>query len=251
MRVVFRIIRQVEVEHHFKVIDVEPACRHVGRHEKLEASPAKFVHHAVALRLGNIPVQTVRHVAPRVQVLIQVVHHDLGAAKNNAVAEIIHVDQPRERLDLRTPVHFEIRLLDLRRVLRDRVDLDPRRIFRISADQILNRPRNRRREKQELPRRRYRFQDVLDVVAEAHVEHAIRLVENHDLQFIQLHRAALHVVHHATRRPDHHLRARIQRPKLPLVTLPAVNRHAHHPALEQGDFTSLLRDLHRKFTRRT
>ena len=148
MRVVFRVIGQVKVEHHLKVIDVEPARRHIGRHKKLEASPAKFVHHAVTLRLGNIPVQPVRHIAPRVQVLIQVVDHDLGAAKNNAVAEIIHVDQPRERLDLRTPVHFEIRLLDLRRVLRDRVDLDPRRIFRISADQILNRPGNRRREKQ-------------------------------------------------------------------------------------------------------
>ena len=195
-------------------------------------------------------MQSVRHIAARMQVLVEVVDHNFRAAKNDAVTEIVHVDQTRQRFNLRAAVHLEIRLLDLRRVLRHRVDLDPRRILRVTTDEVLDRARNRRREKQQLARRRHRLEDVLDVVTEAHVEHAVGLVENHDFELIQFHGAALHVVHHATGCPDHHLRARVERPKLPLIALAAIDRHAHHAPLEQRDLARLLRHLHREFARR-
>jgi hypothetical protein len=63
-----------------------------------------------------------------VQVLIEIVDHDLRAAKDDTVAKVVHIDQPRQRLELGTAVDLEIGLLHLRRVLRDRLDLDPRRI---------------------------------------------------------------------------------------------------------------------------
>ena len=148
MRVIFGVVRQIEIEDDLQVIDVETARRDIRRHEELELPLPEFLHHAIALRLRDIAVQPIRHVAARVQVLVEIVDHDLRAAKNDPVAEVVHVDQPRERLDLRAPIHLEIRLLHLRGVLRHRLDFDPRRVFRIATDQVLNRTRNRRREKQ-------------------------------------------------------------------------------------------------------
>ena len=91
---------------------------------------------------------------------------------------------------------------------------------------------------------------MLDVIAETHVEHAVGLVEHHQLQLVELERAALHVVHHAAGGANDDLHARRQRAELPLVALAAVDRHAGDAALEQRELARLLRHLHRQLARR-
>ena len=250
VRVVFRVVRQVEVEHDLEVVHVEPARRHVRGDQELEAAAAELVHHARALRLGDVAVQPISRVAAGVQVLVELVHHDLGAAKDDAVAEVVIIHEPREQLDLGATVHLEVDLLHLRGVLGMGLDAHPGRVAGVTFDQVLNHARHRRGEEQTLPLRGHRLEDVLDVVAKTHVEHPVRLVEDDDLQRVQLQRAAGHVVHDAARRADDHLRAGVERAELPLVALAAVDRHLHQPLLEERQLAELLGHLHRQLARR-
>ena len=81
VRVILGVVRQVEVEHYLEVVHVEPARGDVGRDEELEAAPPELVHHARALRLRDVAVQAVRRVAAGMQVVVEFVDHDLGAAE--------------------------------------------------------------------------------------------------------------------------------------------------------------------------
>ena len=247
--VILRVIGQVEVEHHLKVVHVEPARRHVGRDQEFELPLAEFLHHPRALRLGKIAVEPVDRVPARMQELVEVIDHDLRTAKDDTVAEVMHIDQPGERLELRAPVDLEVHLFDLRRVLRLRLNLEPRRIAAVATDEILDRTRHRRREEQQLPLLRHGGQDFLDVVAKTHVEHAVRLVEHDEFQRVESQRPAIHVIHHAARRADHDLHAGLEGAKLPVVALSAVDRHLAHALLEERQLPGLLGDLHRQFAR--
>ena len=134
VRIIFGVVRQIVVEDDFEVIDIEPARGDVGRHEELEAALAKFIHDAVALHLRDVAVQAVDRVTARREDLGEFVAHDLGAAENDAVAEIMHVDQTRKRFDLRAAVDFKVNLIDLRGVLSGGLDLDPSRIARVALN---------------------------------------------------------------------------------------------------------------------
>jgi hypothetical protein len=131
-----------------------------------------------------------------------------------------------------------------------RLDAHPGRVAGVALDQVLDRARHRRREEQALPLLGHGLEDVLDVVAETHVEHPVGLVEHDDLQRVELQRAARHVVHDAARRADDDLRPGVQRAELPLVALAAVDRHLHQAFLEKGQLAEFLRHLHRELARR-
>ncbi len=66
----------------------------------------------------------------------------------------------------------------------------------------------------------------LELLAEAHVEHLVRLVEDHRPEGGQVEGAALEVIAEASRRPHHHMGPRREGPRLP----PGV-----HPADARGD----------------
>ena len=70
MRVVLGVVREVEVEDHLEVVDIEAAGRDVGGDQELERALAELLHHAVALHLAQVAVEPVRRVAPRVEVLV-------------------------------------------------------------------------------------------------------------------------------------------------------------------------------------
>ena len=251
MRVVLAVVGQVVIEHDLEIIDIESARGDIGCDEKFETPAAKFLHHAGTLRLRDVAMQPVGRVAAGVQMFVELVDHDLRAAKNDAVTKIVQIDQPREHFDLRAALDLVIHLIDLRCVLRDRLDLDPLGIVRVDFDQPLDLVRHRGREKQRLTFLRRRAEDAVDVVTEAHVEHAVGFVEDGDAQFVQFQRAAFHVVHHATRRADHDLRTGGQRAKLPLVRLATVNRHGLKTAFEHRQLAHLFRHLHRQLAGRT
>ncbi len=192
-------------------------------------------------------MQAVHRVAARGEDLGELVHHEFGRAENDAVAEIVDVDQAGEGLDLRAAVHLEVNLVHLRRVLREGLDFHPRGVVGVALDELLDRRRHRGREEQRLAALGGRGgEDALDVVAEAHVEHAVALVEDDDLEVVELDRAALHVVHHATGRADHDLGAGLERAELALVGLAAEDRHLAHALFVEGELGDLLRHLHRE-----
>jgi hypothetical protein len=160
--------------------------------------------------------------------------------------EIVQVDEPGQHIELKAAVDLVVDLVDLGRILRVRLDPDPFRVPGIPSDQLLDRAGHRRREEEELPPVRGGLQDVLDVVAESHVEHPVGLVQDDQPERVQLEGAALHVVHHPPGRADDDLHPRLQGPELPVVGLAAVDGHDMEAALEEQELAGLLGDLHRK-----
>src|SRR5262249_32659162 len=77
--------------------------------------------------------------------------------------------------------------------------------------------RHGRREEQRLASEGEESTDALDIRNEAHVEHAVRFVDHHDLDAIEQELAALEMIEKAPRRRNHHVGAAIELAVLVLV----------------------------------
>ena len=91
---------------------------------------------------------------------------------------------------------------------------DPQRVALIAAGQRDDRLGQGGGEQQGPALGRGAIEDLLQLLAEAHVEHLVGLVEHDDLEARQVERAAFEMVAQAARRPDHDVRAVLQRAAL-------------------------------------
>ena len=96
--------------------------------------------------------------------------------------------------------------------------------------------RHGRREEQRLPREGEELADALDVGNEAHVEHAVGLVDHQDLDAVEKQLAALEMIEQPARRRDHHVGAAIELAVL-VVIGHAANQERH------GQLVVLAEDL--------
>ena len=195
-------------------------------------------------------MQAVDGITARVQVLVEIVDHHLGAAEDDPEAEVVDVDEAGEGLQFRAPVDFDVGLFHLGRLAGDGVDAQPGRIPAEALDEVLDRPRHRGREAQHLAGGGRGGQNPLDVVAEAHIEHPVGLVEHHHPEGVETEGATGEVVEDPPGRSDHDLGSGLQGPELPVVTLPAVDRNLADSPAEERQPARLLGHLHRQFPRR-
>lgn len=91
--------------------------------------------------------------------------------------------------------------------------------------QRLHGVREGRGEQQRLARRRTALDDLADVELEAHIEHPVRLIQDHELRLVQLNQLLLQEIHHAAGSRAHTVGVLLrQRPFLRLgVALPPKN----------------------------
>ena len=82
--------------------------------------------------------------------------------------------------------------------------------------------RHRRREEQRLPLLRQHGDDLLDVVDEAHVEHAVGFVEHQHFDLVEAQRALMNQIEQAAGRRDQHFDAARKRAHLPLIGTPPI-----------------------------
>ena len=155
--------------------------------------------------------------------LCRIAHLDLAIAEDDGVADVLAADQLAQHLALGPvlAVGAEAEVLGdgLGRGGR-RGDLDALGILEELADEARDLGRHRRREEQRLPARRQQLADLLDVGDEAHVEHAVGLVDDEDLDAHQHDASALEMVEQASGRSDQHVDAAVE--LLDLI----VHRHA-------------------------
>ena len=85
--------------------------------------------------------------------------------------------------------------------------LDPHRIVQEAVDELADLRRHRGGEEQRLPGEGQELHDPLDVGDEAHVEHAVGLVDDEDLDAGQKQPPALEMVEQAAGRGDQHVGA--------------------------------------------
>ena len=192
-------------------------------------------------------MKPVRRDALRDQIIGEFIDHSLGVAKNNAQLESMKIHKAKKGLALVALRNLEIPLLDRRHRQSLLFDLHRLRLARMTLDQIANWLRHRRGEKHRLPLIRCRLQNVFDILAESHVEHAIRLVEDDHFHRFQPQGSALHVVHDSPRRANHDLDAFFQLMELPLIRCPAVDRHRVDAPFVGREFVHFIRDLHGEF----
>ncbi len=115
------------------------------------------------------------------------------------------------------------------RVLRDvelrllaRLDLDALGALRHAAGELADHAGERRREEQRLALLRHAREDRVELLLEAHVEHAVGLVQHQDLDAPESHAAAVQVVLEAARRGDRDVE------RLPHLRELQPERHAAH-----------------------
>ena len=251
VHIIFLVIRQINVHHQIQVIHVQSPRRHIRRHQHLHIAIPEILHHPVPQRLVQVTMQPVHRKPPRHQRIRHIVHHPLRVREQDRQPRILNVQQPAQHLHLRPAVHLVIPLLDRRHRQRLVLNLHPHRIRRVTLNQMLDRPRKRRREKDRLPVLRHHLHHPVDLILETHVQHLIRLVKDQRLQVVQTHQIPLNEINHPSWCSHHDLRPGLQSPNLPVVRRPTINRRRLHPRHVRRQLVNLLAHLDRQLPCRT
>ena len=183
---------------------MQTATRHRGRNEDGARLVLEVRDRLVAILLVHAAVQRKTVVAAAQQVteqivrLLLLVHEDQDEALIVPLAQ--DLQQTRELLFLRA--YFD-RLRHLRSHLRASAHDNHHRLVQDAARQVLHMRGERGGEHDQLPVRTRVLHDATDLRLEAHVQHAVRLVQHDVANALQPHQPALvqtENVDHATRR---------------------------------------------------
>ena len=102
-------------------------------------------------------------------------------------------------------------------------DLD--RVFEMPLSDLTNGTGQGRGEERHLPIGWGLIQYPLNILGEPHSQHFVGFIQHQTAEFVQVQRAAPHVVHHPPRRSHNHVDTTIKLAELDVVVLPAKNRH--------------------------
>mmetsp|Transcript_4387 Transcript_4387/g.12437 ORF Transcript_4387/g.12437 Transcript_4387/m.12437 type:complete len:211 (+) Transcript_4387:364-996(+) len=208
-----------------QVGDVQTAGSNISRHQDADTVGLEGRERALARRLALVAVDCHRADALLFQVRRQLVRTVLRPRKDQCLRPVTLRDQMRQKR--RFPlVRDHIGLLVnpvCRRIARRHLHLH--RIMQHGVRELLYVRRIRRREEQILALGRHQLQNLLNVVDEAHVQHAIRLVQHQYLHARELYLAPLTQVQQATRRGYDDVEPAPHRVNLRLEAHPAKNHH--------------------------
>ncbi len=193
---------------------VDTACGDVGRDADTRTAVAQRLERMVALVLRMLTRQRHRRKAALDQAGVQMADIVAGGAEQDRNLRLVQAQQvDHRRLDIGGGHgHRLIGDVGMALVLADR--LDPLGIGLIPLGELHDRARHGRREEERATLGRRAVEDLLQVFAEAHVEHLVRFVENDELQRRQVERTALQMVAQTARRADDDMRAMAERPAL-------------------------------------
>ncbi|ODN71785.1 hypothetical protein A6302_00928 [Methylobrevis pamukkalensis] len=244
--------RNVEVVDVAHLGDVEAAGGDVAGDQQRERALAEGIErrHAGALfhvAMQGADVETVLFEAP-----VQRRDIALAVAEHDRVLQVLGVaDQVAQEIAL-----LEGLAADADHVLRHGLGggrrtrgLDLDRVVQEGVGEALDFRRHRRGEEQRLVRTGAELADALDVRDEAHVEHAVGLVDDEDLDTVEQQLAALEVVEKTAGGGDQHIRAAIELLFL-LVEGDAADQQRHGDAMVHAVADEVLLDLRGEFARR-
>ena len=202
MHVVLGHVREIVVHDVRQLFDVDAARGNVGRHQHLQCRGLEFRKRAGARTLAFVAVNRERGDAVLVELLGELVGAVLGAREHQHLKPVTGLDQVREQFALTVAVDgmdFLRRRLDGGVAARD---FDHRRMIEQRVGEISDLVRERRREQQILSTLREHCENAADIPDEAHVEHAIGLVEHQNFDSRQVDAALPMEVDQAARRRD-------------------------------------------------
>ena len=202
MDVIFRHIRQVEVEDVRYGVDIDAAGGDVGGDQHAGAAGTKAGQGALALRLGFVAVNGGSLDAGSEQMPGDAIGAVLGAGEHQHALEARVAQHRRQELALALARHEDDVLLHPLHRGGGRRDHDLDRVVEVFLGQGGDRLRHRRREQQGLALARQQLHDPLQGVDEAEIEHPVGFVENQNLDARQHERAAVDQIEQAARGGD-------------------------------------------------
>ena len=236
VHIAFHIVGDVIVDHRIHIIHVNSACGHIRRHQNLNAVGTETAHHPIPLGLVHVAMQPVGLIAALLQVHGYLVHAAFGGTEHQSLAEPLRVQHAAQGIHLLVWTDLVVHLLDggdREHLVGDGQHL---RLAQETLAQFADRLGHGGGEQDPLAVRRALFQNKLDILAEAHVQHFVGLVQHDNPRLAQAQRAALQMIDNPARRAHDHLCALGKRPKLPLNGLPAVNRQNRNAPFVYGQF---------------
>ena len=226
VHVILYIQRNVIVENGLHAVHIDAAGSYIGSHQHADHAGTEARHDGVALDLAHIAMQAGHGESAALQVGHHVFHTQLGVAEHQRQLGIIAHQQAGQQLALLERTHGNVALVDLLNGHLLRSHLDMHRILQVLLTQRQNRQRHGGGEQRGLAGFRGILQNGLDILAEAHVQHLVGLIQNGHLHAGNIQRAAAHVVHHAAGRTDDDLHTAVQLAKLTLNGRAAVHRQS-------------------------
>ena len=191
VHIVFAHIGDFVVHHVRQVVNVDAARGNVGRHQGAHVTALETGQRLGACCLAFVAVQRHGRNAVLFQKLGHVVGAKLGAGEHQHLAPVVGVDDVRQQRLLFAPAH---RVDDLGDALHRGVarrDLHALRVFEQRGSQFADFIAEGGRKQKALLVARHQGQHFFHVVDEAHVEHAVGLVEHQDLHLAQVQHALL------------------------------------------------------------
>ena len=209
--VILGVDRHVEIEHVAQAADVDAAGGHVAADQQAQLIRFELGQRCEAFRLAHVTMQRADAEAVPLERLVENVHVALPVAEDQRVLNIVRLDEAAQRLALVEIIHDRKPGDDRRGNARRTADRYFLRLTQESVGQTADFGRHRRTEEQRLTTLRQEADDLLDIGDEAHVEHAVGLVDHQQAGVVQHQTAALEQVHQPTRRRDQHVDAAHQR----------------------------------------
>ena len=203
-------MRDVEVDDLRQRLDVEAARGDVGGHQHHRLAGLEGVQRHQALGLRLVAVDGVGLHAGGAQLVREAVRADARAAEHQHLFQVPGTDEVREQVALFLARH---RVDDVRDQIGHGVarrDLHFHRVAQDRPRELLDLVREGRREEQVLPLHRQQRDDAADVGHEAHVHHAVGLVQDQHADLVEHHGLVLHVVQQPARRGDEHFDAALE-----------------------------------------
>ena len=211
MYVALRLMRQLEVDHMADAVDIEAASRDIGCHQHPRAAAAKPFQGSLAGILRLVAVDGVGRHSGRRDLLGHPIRTVLGAREHQHAGQLLVVQQFAQQIGLVRAVH-EIHELAHRfhRAGRRRY-LHALRLIQDLCGQTGDVGRHGRGKQHRVAAHRQPADDLLHIVDEAHVEHAVRFIENEVGDAAELDMALLQKIEQPARRRHHDVDAARQR----------------------------------------
>jgi len=243
------VVRQIGVDDQIEIGQIDAARRHVGRHAHPSPAVAQRLQRLIAFVLAEFAGERHRLEAAFDERRQDVAHRLAGVGEDDRRRRLVIAQQIDDRrLDLLRH-HPDRPMLDVGVAALAARHRDAQGVALIARRQLDDRLRQGRREQQRQSVLRRLVEDELEILAEAHVEHLVGLVEHHRLERRDVEPAAFDVVAQAPRRADDDVGAERQPPPFGARIHAADARDdARLRLLEQPGELAL--DLQRQFARR-
>ncbi len=188
------VVGQAVVDDVGEVVDVESAGRHVGGHEYGDHAVAEFLHHYVALLLGEVAVEGFGVVAVADEVVGYLLGVAAGAAEDYGVDVGRVVDHALEGQIFVAGVDH---VVDVAHVFCSFVagsDHEFLVVFHVALGNLEDVRRHCGGEEQHLAVGGDVGEDFFDAVEEAHVEHLVGFIEHYGVYSVEADHSALYEV---------------------------------------------------------